>query len=178
MPAVNISAYFDFVYCFIESFFGRAKHLIKRFHSKFVRVQRNSFKQIVDLPVLHFNEVLAHCQVEERRCACVVQVVVLEVVPEAGLNHVVVLYEVFPNDLNVEEPVFELQQGWGLILVYGLNCGSLTYTQFGQLASAWGSQHACNEVVLRLGVVAGEEGVYLLAGFFDRVAQRGFEELA
>ena len=109
MPAVDISAYFDFVYCFIESFFGRAEHLIQRFHSKFVRVQRNSFEQIVDLPVLDFDEVLAHCQVEERRCACVIEVVVLEVVPEAGLDHVVVLNEVLPDDLNVEEPVFELE---------------------------------------------------------------------
>ena len=156
MPAVDISAYFDFVYCFIESFFGRAKHLIQRFHSKFVRVQRNSFEQVVDLPVLDFDEVLAHCQVEERRCACVIEVVVLEVVPEAGLDHVVVLNEVLPDDLNVEEPVFELEQGWGLILVYGLNCGSLTYTQFGKLTSAWGSQHTYNEVVLRLGVSTSE----------------------
>ena len=128
MPAVDISAYFDFVYCFIESFFGRAKHLIQRFHSKFVRVQGDSFEQIVDLPVLDFDEVLAHCQVEERRCACVIEVVVLEVVPEAGFDDVVVLNEVFPDNLNVEEPVLELEQGWRLILVYGLNCGSLAYT--------------------------------------------------
>ena len=156
MSAVNISAYFDFVHCFIESFFRRAEHLVQRFNSEFVRVKRDALKEVVDLAVLDFDEVLAHGEVEEGGRACVIEVVVLEVVPEAGFDNVVVLNEVFPHDLYVQEPVFELQECRGLILVYALNSGRLALAQFGELAPAGGSQHAVNEVGLRFGVLVGK----------------------
>ena len=156
MSAVNISAYFDFVHCFIESFFRRAEHLVQRFNSELVAAKGDAFEQVVDLAVLDFDKVLAHSEVEEGGRACVIEVVVLKVVPEAGFDNVVVLNEVFPHDLDVQEPVFELQECWGLILVYALNGGRLALTQFGELAPAWGSQHAIDEVALRVGVRVGE----------------------
>ena len=53
------------------------------------------------MAVLDFDEVLTHSEVEQGSCASTIQVVVLEVMPEAGLDDVVVVDEVFPDDLEV-----------------------------------------------------------------------------
>ena len=127
---------------------------------------------------MYLDKVLAYGEIEEGGRACVIEVVVLEVVPEAGFDDVVVLNEVFPDDLDVEEPVFEFEESWGLIQVTLVDYGCLRWAEFAELAAARGPKHAVNEVGLGLGVVIGQESVDLGDSFLNRVAEGGFEELA
>ena len=60
-------------------------------------------------------EVLAHHKVEESSRTSAFQVVILEVVPETGLDYVIVLDEVFKDILYVDEPLFELNKSWRLV---------------------------------------------------------------
>ena len=125
LATVNVCTNLYFVHCFVEHLFGGAKHLIQSFDTELVGVQGNALEQVVNVGASHHHKVLAHHQIDESSSARVVKIVVLEIVPKAGLDHVVILDEVFEDVLNINQPFSKLHKRGGLVAQVGLSVDTL-----------------------------------------------------
>ena len=170
LAAVDVCANLYFVHCLVEHLFRGAKHLVESFDTEFESVQGHSLEQVVDVGASHHHKVLAHHQVEESSSAGVVQIVVLEVVPKAGLDYVVILDEVFEDVLNINQPFSKLLKGGGRVAQVGLRIDTLKLglAQLGQFAPAGGPQHALDKIGLGFDIPACKETVDLPARLVDR----------
>ena len=89
--------------------------------------------------------------------------------PKAGLDHVVILDEVFEDVLNINQPFSKLHKRGGLVAQVGLSVDTLNLglAQLRQFAPARRSQHALDKIGLGFDILARKKTIDLPACLVD-----------